>query len=76
MFTTVKGILRGNRIILEETVPFLEEQNILLTLLDKSTTEEKDIILSGIQAGLSDKSNHNVLTFEESFSLLERSVEL
>ena len=26
MFTTVKGILKGDKIILEENIPFLEEQ--------------------------------------------------
>lgn len=54
MLKTLKGILKGNKIILEEPIPSLDEQNILLTLLDKPTTEEKQLILAGIQKGLQD----------------------
>jgi hypothetical protein len=52
MFTTIKGILKGDRIILEENIPFLEEQSVLITLLNKSTTAEKDLVLTCIQAGI------------------------
>lgn len=76
MLKTLKGILKGNKIILEEPIPPLDEQNILLTLLDKPTTEEKQLILAGIQKGLQDKENKNTLTFEESFESLEKLVEL
>jgi len=76
MFKTLKGILKGNKIILEEPIPYLDEQNILLTMLDKPTTEEKQLILTGIQNGLQDKENKNTLTLEESFKLLEKLVEL
>ncbi len=76
MLKTLKGILKGNKIILEEPIPYLDEQNILLTMLDKPTTEEKQLILTGIQNGLQDKENKNTLTLEESFKLLEKLVEL
>jgi hypothetical protein len=76
MLRTVKGILKGNKIILEETVPFQEEQVVLLTILDKSLGEEKKIILNGIQKGLEDKEKNNILSFEDSFYLLENLVEI
>jgi len=76
MLRTVKGILKGNKIILEETVPFQEEQVVLLTILDKSSEEEKKIILNGIQKGLEDKEKNNILSFEDSFNLLENLVEI
>jgi len=76
MFKTVKGILKGNKIILEEAIPFNEEKTILLTFLDKPTVEEKELILDGIKKGLEDKDNKKVLTVEESFKLLENLVAL
>lgn len=76
MLRTVKGILKGNKIILEETVPFQEEQVVLLTILDKSLEEEKKIILNGIQKGLEDKEKNNFISFEDSFNLLESLVEI
>lgn len=76
MFTTVKGILKGRKIILEESIPHMDEQNILLTLLDQPTSKERDLILAGIKKGLDDKENNTVLTFDESFTLLEKMVEL
>jgi hypothetical protein len=51
MFTTVRGILKGSKIILEESIPHLEEQSILLTLLDQPTNQEKDLIVAGIKKG-------------------------
>jgi len=76
MFTTVKGILKGNKIILEENIPSLIEQNILLTFLDQPTIDEKKIILSGIEKGLQDKEHNDVISFDESLEILERLVEL
>jgi len=76
MLRTVKGILKGNKIILEETVPFQEEQVVLLTILDKSVEEEKQAILNGIQKGLQDKEMNRFLSFEDSFKLLENLVEI
>ena len=76
MLRTVKGILKGDKIILEETVPFQEEQAVLLTILDKSLEEEKQVILKGIQEGLKDKRKNNILSFEDSFNLLENLVEI
>jgi hypothetical protein len=76
MLTTIKGILKGDKILLEEDIPFRDEQNILLTLLDRTGIDEKDFIIKGIQDGLDDRKKQNMLTFDESFDQLEKLIEL
>ncbi len=42
MYKTIKGDLRGDRIILEEIIPFSKEQSVLLTIMDRPSAEKKN----------------------------------
>lgn len=68
MDKTFNHICEGNKIKPVNNILFLKEQS------NTNRPTEQEIILEGIQKGLEDRQKKNILTFEESFEILEKLI--